>query len=138
MFPLADAARYLYAHYRFMEGCNAVHQIFVCSSCCRVGETPQGAAFVAALRKRLGAHFAIAAHACFSVCSEPQALAFRAPGKAAYVFSGLNLDDLEDIAAFAQLWSGLVDGWIEDARPIGRLRFCLKARIPATPIQPEQ
>ena len=115
-----------------------MHQVFVCSSCCRVGETPHGTAFVAALRARLGKDFNVVPHACFSVCSEPQALAFRAAGKAAYVFSGLNLDDLDDIAAFADLWAGLADGWIEDARPIGRLRFCLKARIPATPIQPEQ
>ena len=68
---------------------------------------------------------------CMSVCAEPIALAFRTEGAAAYLFAGVGAGDLHDIVAFTRLWQDAPRGWIEDARPAGRLRFCLKGRIPA-------
>lgn len=67
-------------------------------------------------------------------CAEPLAVAFQAPGKASYLFVGLDPEaDLADVLAFARLYRASPDGWIEDARPAGRLRFRLRARIPALP-----
>jgi predicted metal-binding protein len=35
------------------------------------------------------------------------------------------------VLAFCHAYLAAKDGWIEDARPLGRLRHCLRARIPA-------
>ncbi len=110
-----------------------VFQIFVCTSCAvdfEVGE------FMDAVRSRVGPGFVVTGHPCFSSCNDPLAVAFRAEGLAAYVFAGLTPDDIGDIVAFADLWRKSPDGWVEDARPAGRLRLCLRARIPAVPISP--
>jgi predicted metal-binding protein len=72
----------------------------------------------------------VATHACLSVCAEPVALAVQARDKATYVFGGVTVADAADVAAFADLYDTAPDGWIDDARPAGRLRFCLKARVP--------
>ena len=70
-------------------------------------------------------------HECLSVCDEPVAMGVQATGKATYVFAGLTDADAGDVAGFARLYDEDADGWIADARPAGRLRFCLKARVPA-------
>lgn len=70
-------------------------------------------------------------HGCLSVCAEPVSLAVQADGKATYVFAGLTPDDAADVDAFLALYDNAPGGWIDDARPAGRLRFCLKARVPA-------
>lgn len=70
-------------------------------------------------------------HACFSVCSEPLGLSVQAQGKATYLFAGLTRADVDDLVAFAALYDAAPDGWIDDARPAGRVRFCLKGRVPA-------
>jgi len=61
----------------------------------------------------------------------PVSLAVRAEGKAAYLFTGVDPDAPEDVAAFAKLYAESPDGQIMDARPAGALRFCLVGRIPA-------
>lgn len=114
-----------------MENVSAKHRVIVCTTCAAPGEEPRGASLADAVRARLGDGFVVEPHACLSMCAEPQAVAFRAPGKAAYLFAGLEEADTDDIAAFARLWADAPDGWIEDARAAGRLRFCLKGRIPA-------
>ena len=69
---------------------------------------------------------------CLNMCDEPLALALRAPCKVAYLFAGLQPDtDLDDTLALIRLYVTAKDGVIADARPAGRLRFCLKGRIPA-------
>ena len=70
-------------------------------------------------------------HECLSVCAEPVSVAAQAKGKATYVFAGVKDTDVDDVLAFARLYDDSADGWIEDARPLGRLRFCLKTRVPA-------
>ncbi len=70
--------------------------------------------------------------ACFSSCAEPTALALQGQGRASYVFSGVDVvADADDIAATCLTYLSSPNGWIEDARPCGRLRMCLRARIPA-------
>ncbi|MCK7615269.1 DUF1636 family protein [Roseibium sediminicola] len=69
---------------------------------------------------------------CMGACEQPVSLAFQGQDRATFVFSGLRFpDDIDDIVATARTYLGAKDGWIEDARSCGRLRFCLRARIPA-------
>jgi len=100
------------------------HEIVICGSC-REGD----AALIAALVVPVG--FTLRRVECMSLCGEPTAVAFRAPGKATYLFAGLHAGDCDDIHGFAALYSAAPGGWIEDARAAGRLRLCLKGRVPA-------
>lgn len=68
---------------------------------------------------------------CMNLCSRPVTVAARAEGKAAYLFGGVTPAEAEGVAAFARLYAEAPDGVIADARPLGRLRFCLIGRIPA-------
>gem|GEM_PF-167087 len=114
--------------------------VFICSSCRLDDATePQGDALATAL-KTLFANaddpairaFNIETFECMSACANPTAISFRAHNKAAYLFSGIDpAHDHDDILAFAKLYLDAKDGWIEDARPCGRLRHCLMGRIPA-------
>lgn len=108
-----------------------MHRIVVCSTC----ECGSGPGFAKALRAEIAARgmdFVVQDHACMSNCANPLSVAFSAPGKATYLFGGVEAeDDLTDTLGFAQLYADSPDGWIEDARPAGRLRFCLLGRVPA-------
>ncbi len=119
------------------------HTVFICSTCLKDDEdTPKGVALAEALKGVFAASskaeirdFNIETFECMSACANPVAVSFRAKGKAAYMFSGIDpAKDQQDILAFARLYIAAKDGWIEDARPCGRLRFCLLGRIPADPI----
>lgn len=68
---------------------------------------------------------------CLGVCADPVTVAVQAAGRATYVFSGLGVEDAGDIAAFVAAYLAADAGWIEDARPLGRLRHCLVTRVPA-------
>lgn len=115
------------------------HCLTVCATCCKAGDVPLGLAQARALRELFSASddadiraFDIATVDCMNACAEPTALSFRAAGKAAYLFSGVDpSEDAADILAFARLYLDSGDGVIKDARPCGRLRHCLKGCIPA-------
>lgn len=68
---------------------------------------------------------------CLGPCDRPTALALQTPGHAGYVFAGITIEDAADIAATCALVLSSDKGWIEDARPCGRLRHLLVARIPS-------
>ena len=108
-----------------------MHRIVIFSTC----EGVDGAAYADALRGALAERkmeFEVQTHACMSNCDRPLSLAFTAPGKATYLFGEVAPDsDLDDTVAFARLYAGTTDGWIDDARPAGRLRHCLVGRVPA-------
>lgn len=75
---------------------------------------------------------ALATVDCMGACEQPVSLALQGQDRATFVFSGVQLpDDIDDIVATAQTYLEAKDGWIEDARSCGRLRFCLRARVPA-------
>lgn len=103
-------------------------RLVICETC----EGP-GRALADAVRVVL-ADWDVVMHACLSACAEPVSVAVQADGKATYVFAGLTAADADDLCAFAGLYDATDDGWIDDARPAGRLRFCLKSRVPALPI----
>lgn len=119
------------------------HTVFICSTCLKDDETtPKGESLAAELKAVFAKSseaairdFNIETFACMSACANPTAISFRAKGKAAYMFAGVDpATDQDDILAFAKLYIAAKDGWIEDARPCGRLRFCLLGRIPADPV----
>ena len=69
---------------------------------------------------------------CMDACDAPVALALQAEERATYLFAGVVPDaDLGDIVATCRAYLEAPEGWIEDARPCGRLRHCLRARVPA-------
>ena len=71
-------------------------------------------------------------HPCLSACAKPVSIGLQGVGRASYVFSGVSPEtDAADIAATCQIYLNSPKGWIEDARPCGRLRLCLRARLPA-------
>ncbi|WP_246098718.1 DUF1636 family protein [Paracoccus laeviglucosivorans] len=63
--------------------------------------------------------------------ARPVLLAMQAAGRASYLFHDLTPADAADIAATVAAYLDAPDGWIVDARPCGRLRLCLKTRIPS-------
>jgi len=101
-------------------------RLLICSTCAGPGK-----ALAEQVRSRIDDGWEIEMHECLSVCDEPVAMGVQATGKATYVFAGLSDADAGDVAGFARLYDEDADGWIADARPAGRLRFCLKARVPA-------
>jgi predicted metal-binding protein len=107
------------------------HEIVVCEGCGAPAERGAGRELAQALAARLPEGFALRRVGCMSICADPVSLAVRCPGKATYLFAGLGLRDLEGVLVFAALFAASEDGWIEDARPAGRVRFCLRGRIPA-------
>ncbi|MGR3321886.1 MAG: DUF1636 family protein [Pseudooceanicola sp.] len=104
----------------------ARHVISICGECKGAGR-----ALAEAVAPLLDGDTEVRVSACMNVCSRPVTVAARAEGKAAYLFGGVTGAEAADLAAFARLYAAAADGAIADARPLGRLRFCLIGRIPA-------
>ena len=69
---------------------------------------------------------------CMNGCSDPVSLALQGPGRATYFFGGIDPEaDCADIIATLHAYLAADAGWIENATACGRLRFCLKGRVPA-------
>lgn len=103
-------------------------KITVCTSCA----LGQGG-FAAVLSQALcaaGIAAQMATVECLSGCRRPSAVAFRAPGKTAYLFGDLSTADLADLVRFARGYALSPDGNFADARGLGALRFKALARIP--------
>lgn len=67
---------------------------------------------------------------CMSGCTRPSTLAFRAPGKTAYLFGQITEADWPDLQVFAAAYLDSADGRFADARIFGGLRMKAIARIP--------
>ncbi|MTH97303.1 DUF1636 domain-containing protein [Roseibium sp. RKSG952] len=122
------------------------HRIFVCTTCrhqgsdCRPGfelmKKLQDALAVAA--PLTGASFEVSGIACMAGCSRPCTVAYRASGKATYLFGDIDPDeDIDDLVAFAAQYRGLEDGWCSSPTRPGKLRRTTLARIPAAMIASE-
>lgn len=75
--------------------------------------------------------------ACMNGCETPTSVALQGRGRATYFFTGVDpQQDASDILATLETYLASPEGWIEDARGCGRLRFCLTGRVPALP-EPE-
>jgi len=108
-----------------------MHRITICSTC----EGVDGKGFAVELRAALAKTdliYEVRDFDCMSNCARPLSVAFSAAGKATYLFGDVDTaGGLKDVIAFAFLYAKSPDGWIEDARPAGRLRHCLIGRVPA-------
>ena len=70
--------------------------------------------------------------ACLGACESPIVLSLQGQGKATFVFSGVDLNqDATDVVRTCQAYLESHKGWIKDARPCGRLRHKLRAKVPA-------
>ena len=103
-------------------------QISVCGSC------PLGKDGFAEKLRLASASLAFATEVelvdCMSGCTRESTLAFRSPGKVAYLFGDLSLADLPEILAFAKHYQASPDSCFADARVLGTLRTKALARIP--------
>ena len=115
------------------------HQILVCQSC-RHKDSPcrPGLALLEKLRaavslaKGLAADFEISGTACMAGCDRPCTVAWRATGKATWLFGDIDPDaDIDALVEFAALYQRLEDGWCRAADRPGKLANATLARIPA-------
>jgi len=112
-------------------------RVIICETCAAAGARPRGADFAGALRDRVAAdpelaNVEVTTTACMNLCEAPVAMALRGAGKDVYLFSGVEPDtDISDTLALLGLYVASPDGAITDARAAGRLRHCLRGRVPA-------
>ncbi|WP_150522999.1 DUF1636 family protein [Roseibium sediminis] len=115
------------------------HAIIVCTTCREAGsEERPGKALLDQLSGALARDatlsqaFSIAGPECMAGCSRSCTVAFRAEGKATYLFGDMAPDeDVADLLTFAHQYREIEDGWcISKDRP-GKLRRTALARIPA-------
>lgn len=105
--------------------------LYLCSSCDVAGFASARDGLQAAL-DAAGLQTDVYAQPCMNACAEPVSLALQSKGRATYFFAGLNpAADHEDIVATVNAYLKSPGGWIEDAMVCGRLRHCLKGRVPA-------
>ncbi len=98
-------------------------KVFVCTSC-----TDDGG-FLDVVRAGLS-NVAVEGIDCMSGCTRAQTVAFRAPGKVAYLFGEITEADMDDLRRFVTLYAASSDGTFPDARVLGGLRLKAIARIP--------
>ena len=68
---------------------------------------------------------------CMGACEEPTAIAFQGNRMATFLFSGVSVPgDIDDIVKTCRAYLNSSKGWIEDGLACGKLRHCLRARIP--------
>ena len=112
-------------------------RLLICRSCFSSREDEQESAFqqqleAALTAARLSRPFHVAMTDCMGACETPLAVALQGKGMASYVFSGLSgPEDVPDLVETCRLYAESPQGWIEDARRCGRLRYLLRARLPA-------
>lgn len=100
--------------------------VTICRSC--TGAEPGLAAALAEALAGLGV--TVRPGECMSGCTRAPTLAFRAPGKTAYLFGAIGARDIPDLVTFAAMYRASPDGNFADARPLGALREKAVARIP--------
>lgn len=98
-------------------------KIYVCTTCSSDG------GFVDVVRAGLP-DLEVMAVECMSGCTRPQTVAFREPGKVAYLFGDISRNDIAELANFARLYAASSHGTFPDARALGNLRTKALARIP--------
>lgn len=102
------------------------HTITLCQSC-PGSLAPLADELARALKPQ---PYRVTATECMSGCTRPAVVAFRAPGKTAYLFGDLSGADLPALLTFARAYLDSPDGTFADARPLGTLRTKAIARIP--------
>jgi predicted metal-binding protein len=107
-------------------------KITICEGCRATDGPMLGVAMIGPLRAAVAGIADVVTTDCMVVCGAPVSVSVRAPGKAAYLFSGVDLEtQIENLATFVRLYAQAPDGIVGDVRPCGDLRFRLVGRIPA-------
>ncbi len=112
-------------------------EIVICDTCQSQPAGPKGRMLGAQLHETLrdaglSESVSIRYTSCMNACDDPIAIALQDATCATYVFAGILADgDQADIVETCRAYLNSPGGWIEDARVCGRLRDCLKARVPA-------
>ena len=106
-------------------------RILICTEC-----APKNAqSDISALQTHLensGIQISCEGQACMNACGEPTTIALQGDALATHVFTKVDIaSDLDDISNTIGAWLQSPDGWIVDAHRCGRLRDCLKVRVPA-------
>lgn len=119
------------------------HKIFVCTSCRYKGTSCRpGFELIKKLQDAMrlatpivGDDFEVSGIACMAGCDRPCTVAYRASGKATYLFGDIDPEtDIEDLIAFARQYQDLTDGWCSSTVRPGKLRKTTLARIPSAMI----
>lgn len=110
-----------------------MHKVHICLSCRQGTEAPQGPAFVEALKAALSDEpVEVVGAECMNACEAPVSMALTAPDKQSYLFAHVRPDgDVADAAGLVRLYLEAKGGVITNAKDAGRLRFCLRGRVPA-------
>lgn len=103
-------------------------KVILCQGCA-LGRAGFGPVLMAALAEA-GVSAVLDGAECMSGCARPSTIAFRAPGKVAYLFGDLTDADLPELVIFARAYHASPDGRFSDARFLGGLRNKALARIP--------
>jgi predicted metal-binding protein len=116
--------------------------LLICQTCHDPKENPEGHSLDAQKLQELqddldqagfGERILVQSSPCLGVCADAHAIALTGKNRASLVFLGVDLTrDRADILATCHAWLAADQGWIDDARPCGRLRHQLQARIPFT------
>ena len=101
----------------------------LCSEC----DGPPWASLRAALADaQFAAPVDLLPHPCMNGCARPVSMALHGAGRATCFFAGVDpAADAGDIVETLHAYIAAPRGWIEDARPCGRLRECLVGRVAA-------
>lgn len=119
------------------------HRIFVCTSCRHKGGSCRpGQELIARLQDALklavplaGKDFEVSGIACMAGCSRPCTVAYRASGKATYLFGDIDPEtDIDDLVEFAEQYLSREDGWCNAGERPGKLSRTALARVPAAMI----
>lgn len=107
----------------------ADHTILICSKCVGAGEA---AAMRRALTESMPAGYRFGAVDCMAGCDHPTTVGFQAPGKATYLFGGIESQaELSAIAAFAHQYRESETGWTSASNRPAALYKKTLARLPA-------
>ena len=112
------------------------NRLLICATCeCAEGRSArQDCAQIRGALKLAGLSDQIEVEAtpCLGGCTHPVNIGLQGAGKGSYVFDSIDTQSFEaEIVTLCQMYLDLPKGWIEDARPLGKLRDNLRARIPA-------
>lgn len=67
---------------------------------------------------------------CMNICTRPASVSLRQVGKHAYLFGDVTPAMAAEVSTLVTLYEADEIGLIDDARPLGPLRFCLIGRVP--------
>jgi len=110
--------------------------IDICGTCAKTDHEPEGKVIVEQLTELVArdpdlGDVVVRNAACMLVCGEPISVSLSGPEKVSYLFSDVKVEDVQNLITLLHMYKANRTGLISDARPLGRLRFCLKGRLPA-------